>query len=76
MFFDSSCVFIKIWESIRALLLIIILWYYPFAWSFTEDNRLYFFPILISIIFYFFVDIIVRLNTSIIVQGNVSIHNN
>ncbi|CAK69455.1 unnamed protein product (macronuclear) [Paramecium tetraurelia] len=69
--FDQSSALITSWEFIRSLSLISILWIYPFIWSFEMGREESFSFIILYTLIYFSLDILLRLNTQITIQGNI-----
>ncbi|CAD8186090.1 unnamed protein product [Paramecium octaurelia] len=64
--FDSGNVFLQIWSYIKTIILLVLLWVYPFLWSFRIDSQYH--PLTIVFIL---LDIILKLNTQLVFQGNV-----
>ncbi|CAD8127591.1 unnamed protein product [Paramecium sonneborni] len=69
--FDQSSMLITFWELIRTLSLILILWIYPFVWSFEIGQEDSFQFVILYTLIYFSLDILLRLNTQIAIQGNI-----
>ncbi|CAD8182365.1 unnamed protein product [Paramecium pentaurelia] len=64
--FDQGNVFLQIWSYIKTIILLVLLWVYPFLWSFRIDSQYHSLTIVFIIL-----DIIQKLNTQLIFQGNV-----
>ncbi|CAK83009.1 unnamed protein product (macronuclear) [Paramecium tetraurelia] len=64
--FDSGNFFLQIWSYIKTIILLILLWVYPFLWSFRIESEYHSHTIVFILL-----DIILKLNTQLVFQGNV-----
>ncbi|CAD8092651.1 unnamed protein product [Paramecium sonneborni] len=63
---DQDNAFLQIWSYIKTIILILLLWLYPFLWTFRINTTFH----ILTLIFIIF-DIILKLNTQLVFQGNV-----